>query len=114
MILSSLTRVILFKMWRCEGVTPAPLPPCSSGRLPFDLQRYVDTYWATMFPHDVVSNLVPFGLLTLSWILARRIDVNEFSMHHFYRNRLVRAYLGASRSPRRPPMPLPGSIWTTT
>src|SRR5262249_1123165 len=30
-------------------------------------------------------------------ILARRVDVNEFSMHHFYKNRLVRAYLGASR-----------------
>jgi hypothetical protein len=30
------------------------------------------------------------------------VDVNEFSMHHFYRNRLVRAYLGASNIPRRP------------
>jgi hypothetical protein len=29
----------------------------------------------------------------LSW----RLGVNEFSMHHFYRNRLVRAYLGATR-----------------
>jgi hypothetical protein len=29
--------------------------------------------------------------------LAVRIGVNEFSMHHFYRNRLVRAYLGATR-----------------
>ena len=36
----------------------------------------------------------------VAFLLARRIDVNEFSMHHFYRNRLVRAYLGASRSPR--------------
>lgn len=31
--------------------------------------------------------------LFLSW----RLGVNEFSMHHFSRNRLVRAYLGASR-----------------
>ncbi|MFQ5528009.1 MAG: patatin-like phospholipase family protein [Thermoanaerobaculia bacterium] len=31
-------------------------------------------------------------------LLSWRVDVNEFSMHHFYRNRLVRAYLGASRS----------------
>jgi hypothetical protein len=30
-------------------------------------------------------------------LLAWRIDINEFSMHAFYRNRLVRAYLGASR-----------------
>ena len=31
---------------------------------------------------------------------AWRVDVNEFSMHHFYKNRLVRCYLGAS-NPRR-------------
>ena len=26
-----------------------------------------------------------------------RVDVNEFSLHHLYKNRLVRCYLGASR-----------------
>ncbi|WP_423146381.1 patatin-like phospholipase family protein [Rubrolithibacter danxiaensis] len=30
-------------------------------------------------------------------ILAYTVGVNEFSMHHFYRNRLARAYLAASR-----------------
>ncbi len=43
--------------------------------------------------------------------LGLRLDVNEFSLHLFYRNRLVRAFLGASRrqqsagngeDPRRP------------
>jgi hypothetical protein len=37
------------------------------------------------------------GLFLLAFLLACRIDVNEFSMHHFYKNRLVRCYLGASR-----------------
>lgn len=32
-----------------------------------------------------------------SYFLARQVGVNEFSMHHFYRNRLVRAFLGATR-----------------
>lgn len=32
-----------------------------------------------------------------AYLLARQIGVNEFSMHHFYRNRLVRAFLGATR-----------------
>ena len=32
-----------------------------------------------------------------SYLLARQVGVNEFSMHHFYRNRLVRAFLGATR-----------------
>jgi hypothetical protein len=36
--------------------------------------------------------------LVLSW----RVDVNEFSLHHFYRNRLVRCYLGASNPHRKP------------
>ena len=35
--------------------------------------------------------------LGLSW----RVDVNEFSLHHFYRNRLVRCYLGASNADRK-------------
>ncbi|GAB3782297.1 hypothetical protein GCM10028818_37860 [Spirosoma horti] len=35
------------------------------------------------------------SLLTLG--LAWRVGVNEFSMHHFYRNRLMRGYLAATR-----------------
>ncbi len=36
------------------------------------------------------------GLLAATLVLSWRIDVNEFSMHGFYRNRLARCYLGAS------------------
>jgi hypothetical protein len=38
-------------------------------------------------------------LITLPFF-AWRIDVNEFSLHHFYKNRLVRAYLGATNPDR--------------
>ena len=41
-------------------------------------------------------------LALIAYLWATRIDVNEFSMHHFYRNRLVRCYLGASRPQRDP------------
>jgi hypothetical protein len=44
------------------------------------------------------------GCLALALFMAWRVDVNQFSMHMFYRNRLVKAYLGASnlnRSPNR-------------
>lgn len=37
-------------------------------------------------------------LAATTMLLAWRIGVNEFSMHHFYKNRLVRAYLGGTRS----------------
>ena len=42
-----------------------------------------------------------------SLLLSRRVDVNEFSLHHFYRDRLVRCYLAAS-NPERDPQPFTG------
>jgi len=36
-------------------------------------------------------------------LLAIRLDVNLFSIHHFYRNRLTRCYLGAGRGDKRKP-----------
>jgi hypothetical protein len=35
----------------------------------------------------------------LSYLLGYRININRFSMHSVYRNRLVRAFLGSARSP---------------
>lgn len=42
-----------------------------------------------------ILNTVILGGITL--YLSQRAGVNEFTLHHFYRNRLVRAYLGATR-----------------
>ncbi len=39
----------------------------------------------------------------IAFVLSWRIDINEFSMHHFYKNRLVRAYLGARNNDERKP-----------
>ena len=38
----------------------------------------------------------------IAYALSRCIGVNKFSMHALYRNRLIRAYLGASRYSRQP------------
>lgn len=51
------------------------------------------------------SNIEAFLLIALSFslitvILAWRVDVNIFSLHYFYRNRLTRAYLGATNPSR--------------
>jgi hypothetical protein len=35
-------------------------------------------------------------------IMAQRVDINQFSMHMFYRNRLVSCFLGASNEKRSP------------
>jgi hypothetical protein len=44
--------------------------------------------------------------VAIALVMAWRVDINEFSLHHFYKNRLVRCYLGASRKRRnRDPNP---------
>ena len=43
-----------------------------------------------------VLSITLLTLAAIALVLAWRVDINEFSMHHFYRNRLVRCYLGAS------------------
>lgn len=43
------------------------------------------------------------GALILFVLVCARLDINLFSMHTLYRNRLVRAYLGASRAGQRNP-----------
>ena len=48
------------------------------------------------------------GSLAAAAALAWRIDVNLFSIYHFYRQRLVRCYLGASRCKLRVPHPFTG------
>ena len=47
-------------------------------------------------------------LIVAGGLLAWRVDVNLFSMHYFYRNRLVRCYLGAARQGQRHPNPFTG------
>ena len=58
------------------------------------------------FPGDVNFDWrVPlaWGLLLLAaFALSWRVDINEFSTHYLYRNRLIRCYLGASRLTRDP------------
>src|SRR6266481_9214566 len=41
-------------------------------------------------------------LLLLGVVMARLVNANKFSLHGVYRDRLIRAYLGASNSDRKP------------
>ena len=40
--------------------------------------------------------------LAIEWIASKNVNINRFSLHAVYRNRLIRAYLGASRQRRDP------------
>lgn len=65
-------------------------------------------YWVIQHQGNA-GTLAGWGvvLLAATCLLSWRVDINEFSMHHFYRNRLVRCYLGAS-NPERNPQPFTG------
>lgn len=45
-------------------------------------------------PESIIGGALAF--LALGWIAAHYININKFSLHAMYRNRLIRAYLGAS------------------
>jgi hypothetical protein len=66
--------------------------------------QYWRIQWAGWSSYLLVAGII---LAIASLLLSRRVDVNDFSLHHFYRNRLVRCYLGAS-NPNRTPQPFTG------
>jgi hypothetical protein len=72
---------------------------CFEDASPWTKQGYIAvllwTPWSLAF--RVMLFLVVVGLV-MSWL----INLNRFSLHYVYRNRLVRAYLGASNPRRRP------------
>lgn len=84
------------------------------------LEWVLDRYWKDLSGTELIvadsklrwalSGLLPlFGVLFgAGLLLSLRVDINDFSMHHFYKNRLVRSYLGASRWNQRKPNPFTG------
>jgi hypothetical protein len=46
---------------------------------------------------EELHRIIIFFCAAGAWLLAIQLGVNEFSMYNFYRNRLVRAYLGGTR-----------------
>ncbi len=57
------------------------------------------TYFITVVDRGVFAKVF-IACIALHLILSRRIDINQFSMHLLYRNRLIRCYLGASNKAR--------------
>jgi Patatin-like phospholipase len=48
------------------------------------------------------------GLLLIVLLFGWRVDINKFSLHNMYKNRLIRCYLGASNSRSRNEQPFTG------
>jgi hypothetical protein len=51
-------------------------------------------------PESIVATALAF--LMFAWVAAHYININKFSLHSMYRNRLIRAYLGASNDRSKP------------
>jgi Patatin-like phospholipase len=67
-----------------------------------DWQALSSLYWQIQSRGEVLTLFITGALLIIAGLaLSRRVDVNDFSLHHFYRNRLVRCYMGASNPSRR-------------
>ncbi len=60
--------------------------------------RHLQNVHATDWP--ILGGI--FGAAFIAFLLSFSIGVNRFSMHALYRNRIIRAYLGASRYHREP------------
>src|SRR5579872_432710 len=74
--------------------------------------QFVSQYWTT-FPFawsqsSEIFWLMAFAAVVVFVLLSLRVNINEFSLHHFYKNRLVRCYLGASATATRVPDPFTG------
>ena len=88
------TPVSIVQMQAAVQVTQAPLSvkqvPTFQDRLNLTLQQKNQASVVELFYILLAAGL---GFLLLAW----RLDVNLFSIHYFYRNRLTRCYLGAGR-----------------
>ncbi|HEU4372640.1 MAG TPA: hypothetical protein VFS02_04075 [Telluria sp.] len=84
-----------------ELLQPHHVPRLTDSHTPFS--GFLITYDnETMDSSYARLGLTLAGLLAIGLLLAWRVDINKFSLHMMYRNRLVRAYLGAINKTRQP------------
>src|SRR5262244_4336833 len=65
---------------------------------------YVTLYWygfETIAKSDWAVVACMASVAVLAFLYSLRLDINIFSLSNFYRNRLVRCYLGATRDDRK-------------
>lgn len=62
-----------------------------------------------VLPRDLDLTFAVFlAVLLVLAVFGWRVDVNKFSLHNLYKNRLIRCYLGASRQAERRAQPFTG------
>ncbi len=84
--------------WRPELVDDPVAHQLCCTDVSVSFKSMLDNYWQLMYPGSLAPLLLMIAFIGTCLYVASRVDINEFSMHNFYKNRLVRAYLGASRA----------------
>jgi hypothetical protein len=56
----------------------------------------------------VTDSVLLLMLLLIAVVISAFVNINRFSLHALYRNRLIRAFLGSARSAKRQPDPFTG------
>jgi len=65
---------------------------------PYDFPHYLESLYNTC-NLEVIWSAALFA--TTALFFSARFGINQYSLHNFYRNRLIRAYLGASNCSRK-------------
>jgi Patatin-like phospholipase len=89
------------------GEAPSPLvtAACTAGTVSHLRDIGVEAAQALCQVHVIPLGLIVaaiVALLILALVVSHFVNVNRFSLHAMYRSRLIRAYLGASNSKRKP------------
>ena len=90
--LSIFTNVLI---WMLHRIANVPLTGNDGGAI-----GWQDHYGILERSHPALVGLLAVAILVVSGIASRFININTFSLHGMYRDRLIRAYLGAS-NPKR-------------
>jgi len=82
-----------------QAAVALPAVRCKGGDLACVFKAHADATLATGGDHLALA----FGIfLGAALLLGWRVDINKFSLYMLYRNRVVRAWFGASNRTRRP------------
>jgi hypothetical protein len=94
---------LLLLHYFCDGCVPVEYIP---GTPFWDTLLSESAFFKAIAPETLL--VLALGCAGLATALAFRVDVNLFSIYYFYRHRLTRCYLGASRCQERTPHPFTG------
>ncbi len=103
LILLSLGTTLLIH-WVADTFHPGFVWPSQKGELS-DVGLLMDVVYGS--PWWAVAGVLVF-LALVGLVMGWFVDINRFSLHAAYRDRLIRAYMGASRGRQRKPHPFTG------